>query len=350
LFRPLGPGEAVRVPVAGVGAVPGAGAVSVVANVTAVSASEPNFFTVYPGSTIRPATSNLNAGPGRPVPNLVVMGIGADGCIEVYNSHGTAHCLVDVFGYFAAGSGDRFTPVSPARLFDTRTGHGVRGGKLPHAAPLDVQVAGNAGVPTSGATAVVMNLTVTEPESPGYMRVTPTGEPAATTSNVNFFGGDTVPNLVICKLGDGGRVSVDGVGTGAHVIGDVFGYFAADGLRLRTVPPKRLLDTREGFGAPKAQLAPGTTIQHPVAGRASVPTDAAAVVLNVTATNVVGPSFVTVWPHAEAQPDTSNLNAIGGQTVANLVICRLGYEGALLFANPVAPCDVIADVLGYFVP
>ena len=48
------------------------------------------------------ATSNINGGPGRPVPNLVVMGVGDDGCIEVFNSHGETHCLVDVFGYFTS--------------------------------------------------------------------------------------------------------------------------------------------------------------------------------------------------------------------------------------------------------
>jgi hypothetical protein len=73
-----------------------------------------------------------------------------------------------------------------------------------------------------------------------------------------------------------------------------------------------------------------------------------AVVLNVTASNVTGPTFVTVWPDGEAQPDSSNLNAVGGQTVANLVICRLG-AGGLRFASPIASCDLIADALGYFV-
>ena len=72
-------------------------------------------------------------------------------------------------------------------------------------------------------------------------------------------------------------------------------------------------------------------------------------ILNVTATNVAGPSFVTVWPNGEAVPKTSNLNVTNGQTVANLVICRLGQEGALQLANPVASCDVLADVMGYFV-
>ena len=131
-------------------------AVAVVANVTAVDVTQTNYFTVYPGST-PPATSNLNARPGRPVPNLVVMGIGSNGCVDVFNSHGTAHCLVDVFGYFTASGGD-LVPVSPSRLFDTRTGHGIRAGKVGTAMPIDVQVAGLAGVPPSGATAVVVNL------------------------------------------------------------------------------------------------------------------------------------------------------------------------------------------------
>lgn len=348
LNRVLGPGERIRCQVAGVGPIPASGVTAVIANVTAVDASDLNFFTVYPGSTIRPSTSNLNAGPGRPVPNLVMMGVGDDGSIEVFNSHGYAHCLVDVFGYCTATAGDRFTPLTPARLFDTRTGEGIRPGKVPSLTPIDIQVAGQHGVPASGATAVVVNLTVTEADSPGWMRLSPSGESAGTTSNVNFWAGNTVPNLVICKLGAGGRIALEGFGDGVHVLGDVFGYFGPTGQQVRALPPRRLLDTREGVGAPKAQVA-GDPIRLPVSGRGQVPSNATAVILNVTATNVGGPSFVTVWPDGEAQPGTSNLNIARGQTVANLVICRLGAGGALRLASPAAPCDLIADVLGYFV-
>ena len=324
-----------------------AAAAAVAVNVTVVDVSQPNFVTVYPGGTARPFTSNLNAGPGRPVPNLVVMGVGSDGSIEVFNSSGTAHCLVDVFGYFSAATGDRFTPLSPARLFDTRDGTGIRVGKVPDNTPIDVQVTGRAGVPEFGASAVVMNLTVTEPESGGWMRCTPTGQAAATTSNVNFGARDVVPNLVICKIGDGGRITIDGRGTGSHVVGDVFGYFGADGRRLRTLPPARLLDTREGVGATRRPVG-AESIRLVVGGQAQVPAGANAVVLNVTATNVSGPSFVTVWPDGESQPGTSNLNVTTGRTIANLVICRLGEGGALRLASPVAACDLIADVMGYF--
>ncbi len=345
----LAPGGRIRVRVAGAAGVPLAGACAVAVNLTVVEATEPMFATVYPGGSARPGTSNINGGPGRPVPNLVVMGVGTDGHIEVYNSHGNSHVLVDVFGYFCETAGDRMVSVTPSRLFDTRTGAGIRPGKLQHLVPVDVQVAGLAGVPAAGATAVVMNLTVTEPSAPGFLRMTPAGRTPAQTSNVNFFANDTVPNLVICQLGDGGRITLDSAGESAHALADVFGYFGAEGSRLRTMPPERLLDTRIGLGSPTAPIGPDRTLAVTIGGRARIPREATAVVLNVTATNVAAHSFITVWPYGGDMPATSNLNLAPGQTIANLVICRLGADGALSIGNPIGTCDVIADALGYFV-
>jgi uncharacterized protein (DUF1501 family) len=348
--RKLAPGERIRVNVAGHGGVPASGATAVIANVTAVAPTDHMFFTVYPGSTARPDTSNLNGQPGRPIPNLVVMGIGVDGCIEVFNSHGETHCLVDVFGYATAGGGDRFTPLQPQRLFDSRDGRGIAAQKLGGQQPVEIQVAGTAGVPSTGATAVVMNLTATRTDSVGYLRLTPSGRERAETSNVNFFAGDVVPNLVICQLGDGGRVTLDADGVGAHVIGDVFGYFSTAGSRLRAMPPTRVLDTRIGTGADLAPIGPGRAITLPLGGSNGIPLSATAVVLNLAATRVQDRSYVSVWPAGEPDPGTSNLNVIPGRISANLVICRLGENGAVTISNPVSRCDVIGDVTGYFVP
>lgn len=340
--------ERVRVKVRGVAGVPAA-ATAVVANVTAVEATEAMFFTVYPGSTARPTTSNINGGPGRPVPNLVVMGIGDDGYIDVYNSHGETHCLVDVFGYFTAGSGDRFVAVDPSRLFDSRTGSGIRRGKLAHLEAVDVQVSGRSGVPSSGASAVVMNVTVTEADSLGHVTVAPAGAATPDTSNLNFGSGDTVPNLVICKLGSGGKVTIEGAGGSRHVLADVFGYFTSNGDKLRATPPRRVLDTRYGIGSERRPIGPGRQLRLVLGGSGAVPPTASAVVMNVTATQVAQASFVSVWPYGEADPGTSNLNLLPGQTIANLVICRIGDEGAVTIANQLSQCEVIADVLGYFV-
>ncbi|MFP5489408.1 MAG: DUF1501 domain-containing protein [Acidimicrobiia bacterium] len=346
--RKLRPGERLPVRVAGVGGVPATGATAVIANVTAVAPTTNMHFTVYPGSTARPNTSSLNGQPGRPIPNLVVMGVGSDGCIEVFNSHGETHCLVDVFGYATAGGGHGFTPLRPQRLFDSREGLGIGRHRHGGQQPVDIQVAGEAGVPTSGATAVVMNLTATRTSSVGFVRLTPTGTRRADTSNVNFHAGDTVPNLVICQLGTGGKITLDADGDGTHVIGDVFGYFSTGGAKLRSTPPNRVLDTRDGTGAAAAPIGPDRTITLQLAGRHGIPTGATAVVLNLTAARVRGRSFVSVWPAGEDDPGTSNLNVVPGRVSANLVICRLGADGAVTIANPIAECEVIGDVTGYF--
>lgn len=347
--RKLRPGERIRVRVTGAGGVPASGVTAVIANVTAVAPTDHMYFTVYPGSTARPGTSNLNGQPGRPIPNLVVMGVGADGCIEVFNSHGETHCLVDVFGYATATGGGRFTPLAPKRLFDSREGLGVARRTYGGQQPIEIQVAGKAGVPSSGATAVVMNLTATRPESVGFVRLTPAGRTRTETSNVNFSGGDTVPNLVICQLGDGGRITLDADGAGTHVIGDVFGYFSASGGRLCAMPPRRVLDTRDGTGSERAPIGPRRSVTLRIGGSNGVPVAATAVVLNLAATRVQDRSYVSVWPAGEQDPGTSNLNVIPGRVSANLVICRLGEEGAVTIANPVAECEVIGDVMGYFV-
>ncbi|HWM18422.1 MAG TPA: DUF1501 domain-containing protein [Ilumatobacteraceae bacterium] len=347
--RRLGASERLAVTIAGRGGVPPTGAIAVVANVTAVDVTEPTFLTVCPGGAARPETSNLNPMPGRATPNLVVMGIGADGTIDVHNSVGETNCIVDVFGYFDANGGDRLNPLEPSRLLDTRSGVGAPSGAVGRQQRVDLQVTGRGGVP-GDATAVVLNVTVDQPTSNGFLSIGPAGEAIPGTSNLNFVAGLTVPNLVVCKVGDGGMVSFSAECDSLHLIADVFGYFAGDtdGSKVRTVRPHRLLDTRNGTGAPQLLVGPANPVTLQVTGLGVVPSSATAVVLNVTATQVTTTSFVTVWPTGTAMPDTSNLNMVAGGTVANLVITKLGPGGTVDLANAFGEAHLIADVTGYF--
>ena len=66
---------------------------------------------------------SLNFVAGQPVANAVVAKVGAGGMVSFWNaadspSMGSVHLLVDVVGWFAAGSS--FTSLVPARLLDTR--------------------------------------------------------------------------------------------------------------------------------------------------------------------------------------------------------------------------------------
>jgi hypothetical protein len=96
---PVGANGSVSVQVAGAGGIP-AGATAAVLNVTAVGPTTATYVTAYADGTTRPATSTLNVGAGQTVPNLVVVPIGADGRVDLYNHSGRVDLLADVQGYF----------------------------------------------------------------------------------------------------------------------------------------------------------------------------------------------------------------------------------------------------------
>ena len=87
------------------------------------------------------------------------------------------------------------------------------------------------GVPAqaSGVTAVVLNVTVTEPRAASYLTVYPTGVSRPTASNLNFGAGQSVPNLVIVKVGDFGKVTAFNCCGFTHIIFDVVGWYGGAG-------------------------------------------------------------------------------------------------------------------------
>ena len=208
---------------------------------------------------------------------------------------------------------------------------------------LDVTVAGRAGVPTAGVGAVVLNVTATDVESASFVTVWPTGSSRPLASNLNLAADDTVANLVLVALGDGGKVSLYQHGGPAELVVDVTGWFPA-GAGVRAVTPARVLDTRSAA----VPLLAGSTVAVTVAGRAGVPSSgAAAVMVNLTATNATTTTFLTAWSGTGARPLASNLNPIPGRTVANLALVPLADDGSLSIGNLAGSVDVIVDVLGW---
>jgi hypothetical protein len=248
-------------------------------------------------------------------------------------------------------SGGRYTPVAPARILDTRDGTGGISGPLGSGSTADVQVSGRGGMPSSGVTAVAMNVTVTEPTATGYLTLFPAGSSRPLAANLNFVPGDVAANLVVVMLGSGGKVSLfNSLGT-SHVVFDVAGWYsdagtAADG-RYQPVAPARILDTRDGSGG-LVRLGPGVGLDLQVAGRGGVPsTGAEAVVMNVAATNGTAMSYLTVYPTGDPRPSTSNLNFLAGETASNRALVRLGSGGRVSVFNAAGSADVVVDVSGW---
>jgi len=227
----LGPGGVRNVQITGAGGVP-AGAAAVVLNVTVTNTTAASFITAYETGGSLPLASNLNWAKGKTIANRVVVPIGSGGQDSFYNGFGTTDLIVDVNGYFtnAPATGAQFVGVTPSRLVDTRNGTGGHLGKIPSHTALVVQISGNGGVPAMGSatspTAVVINVTATGPTKVGFFTVYPNGTSLPLASDVNFLAGQTVPNLVVVKLGTTGAINVFNGGFGAtHMVIDVVGWF-----------------------------------------------------------------------------------------------------------------------------
>ena len=349
---PLGAGgDPRRLPVLGVGGIPTDGVTAVAVNVTATNTSADSYLTVWPSGEGRPDASSLNWTAGRSVPNLVVCRPGPDGTISAWNAFGVTDLLTDVVGYFRASGTDRLLPISPFRLLDTRNGIGARRGPLEAGQTLPLTVTGVAGsaVPATGVDAVVLNVTVDGPTKPSYLGIWPDGSDRPEVSSLNFVAGQTVPNLVIAKVGAGGRIQLFNEAGSVHVIADVVGCFAAEGLGSHfAVTPTRVLDTRVGTGVARAGAVGTASIRLPLAGTGPVPAGATGAIVNVTVTGPSATSYLTVWPSREARPTVSSLNYTRDLTVANLVVVKLGTDGAVELANAFGTAHVIGDVVGYF--
>ena len=119
-----------------------------------------------------------------------------------------------------------FYTLTPCRLADTRGTTGPYGGPaLAAGGSRSFILIGQCGIPPE-ATAVSLNLTVTQPTAPGHLTVFPSGIPLPLVSTLNYGAGQTRANNAIVSLGTNGGVTVfcaQSAGT-AHFIIDVSGF------------------------------------------------------------------------------------------------------------------------------
>ncbi|MET3806608.1 alpha-tubulin suppressor-like RCC1 family protein [Nakamurella sp. UYEF19] len=338
----------ISVQVAGRGGVPAVGVKAVTLTLTVTAPTSAGYITVYAGS-LRPTSSNINFARGRTIANSVVVPVGLDGTIKLYNgSPGTVHLLVDVAGYWFAGlpqSPGSFGALTPKRILDTRTAQAVAAGTTRL-----LVTGGVGGVPAVSLTPVVLNLTVVAPQTGGYLTVYCDGSVRPLASNLNFKARQTIANLVVTPACNGGRVVLfNGSGGSLHLLADVLGYFSPGIATARgafgAVTPVRMLDTRRG-----QPVGPGLAISLPLAGRGQVPqTGVSAILLTLTVTAPTAAGFVTVYPFGVARPVVSQLNFTVGGTIANLVTAPVTANGkVLLFNGSAGSTQFIVDVVGYY--
>ena len=375
--------------VAGDFGVPSTAVTAAVLNVTAVGSKATGYLTVYPAGRSRPTASNLNFVPGQVVPNLVEVGVGTAGDVSLFSA-ASSDVVVDLEGYVTttpqSGAGLYNALSTPARVCDTRGGNPshlngaltqcnttVSSGSPDHlvgpSTPLAVTVAGNGGVPSTGVSAVVLNVTVTQPAASAYVTAYPTGQPRPVASNVNYVTSETVANRVIVPVGTNGRVTFFSAAA-TDLIVDVSGWYTATGGTTGSeftpeVAPVRICDTRGSnpshlvtpytqcntnvaHGGPGHPLVAGAARTLQASGLGDVPSGASAAVLNVTDVAPTAPSYLTVYPQG-SPPTTSDVNPAVGGVEANLAVATLTTPGTFaVIDRGSGTADLVVDVAGWY--
>jgi len=239
-----------------------------------------------------------------------------------------------------------YIPDGPTRIMDTRYGIGVAKRPVGANSSISLQVAGKNGVPGSGVTAVVMNVTVTGATAGSYVTVYPDGQPRPGTSSLDFVKGETIPNLVIVPVVDG-KVDFYNLAGTVNIIADLTGYYSAGGSSFTSAGPTRIMDTRYGTGGIHVPVGAGGSISLRVGGVAGLPAGVTAVIMNVTVVGPTAASYVTVYPDGQPRPGTSSLDFVKGETIPNLVIVPV-VDGKVDFYNNAGTVNLIADITGYY--
>lgn len=263
---------------------------------------------------------------------MAVVPVGVDGRVCVFAKTAT-DIVVDLQGAFVAGSeGDRFTPLATSRrLRDTRdTGRSRR---------LVVET-------PARATAVAVNLTVTNATAPGWLRAAPC-DVTTGVSNVNFRAGEPVAGSAYVPTSADDTICVE-TNVSADVVVDLTGTFrpatsSSAGLSFVPVPPTRMLDTRSAIGGWSPVHGAGQTIDTRVA-----PAAAEAVTGTITMVRPWTRGYL-VAHGCDATPPTSSVNAAPGAVLANSLTTGVSPTGRLcVYAAPAT--QSVFDVTGWWIP
>jgi hypothetical protein len=257
-----------------------------------------------------------------------------------------------------------YYPVTPQRVLDTRTGVGAPVGALGPQGVLHLQVTGAGGVPASGVSAVVLNVTVTGPTASSYLSVYPTGLARPAVSSLNFPAGWTGANNVTVPVGQNGQVDIFNNAGSTHVIADVMGFYSADnsvigafgfGGEYQPAQPLRLIDTRSSGTGP---VGAGASMPVAVDFGMSINPHVRALAVNITAVSSGGTGYFTAWNGVDTRPVVSTLNFTPHTVVPNMAIvpaapCAVtpecaGLPSIAVYNGSSQPTHLIVDIFGVF--
>ena len=328
--------------VAGRGGLPSTGVAKVMLNINATSPTTNGYLTVHASGTTQPGSRSASVVAARPNTKAVLSSVGADGKVRIYTS-ATTDLSVDVVGWSAIGG--HLSGGAPVRVLDTRTGLAATKAKLAPGGTLNLTVTGKAGVPTSGAGSVILDVSSSGAASGGWLTTYPAGATRPPAPQVRFETARDATGLVVAKIGTGGVVKVHSTAS-TNVMVDVLGWLPTTADHVG-VTPARVLDSQTGLGYPSGRVAAGQAPVVPVLGRAGVPsTGVKAVTLTVTAVAPSAAGYFTAYPSGAAETPYATAKYAVSSTVVNTIVVPVGSDGAVRVRTS-ASAYLKVDVTGY---
>jgi hypothetical protein len=232
----------------------------------------------------------------------------------------------------------RFVSYGPVRELDTRTGE--QGSRHPGGSTVRAYTLRD--VPAK-ATAVTLNVTATNPATPGYLSVFPCNAGVPPTSSLNYRPQrPAVPNQVTVAAADGQVCVLSYAAT--DVIIDLAGWWEEDGTAELVAEQRRLWDTRtQGGGRASSVLTLDLT---PLS--AGFP-DLSGVSVNVTGVDATAPGYLTVYDCDTGRPNASNVNVQPGVVAANQATVALRSAGRRLCIFTLSRTGIVVDLTGWWV-
>lgn len=209
---------------------------ALVGNATTVGPTGQGFLTLYPADVATPLTANGNFQTGQTLNSQFYTGLSGSGQFSVITSitgGGTTHLVIDLHGYFsteamdANGLGLLFSPLTPARLLDTRavaTGCFTPGTPIVAMTDTSQLARGTCTIPAT-AQAIVGNATVVQPTVNGFLTLWPSNVTRPFVASSNYVAGQILNRHFTIGLGTDGEFKLYSV-SGTNLVIDVSGYFA----------------------------------------------------------------------------------------------------------------------------
>ncbi|MBR7833491.1 hypothetical protein KDL01_09455 [Actinospica durhamensis] len=204
---------------------------AVAINLTAINSTGSGELIAYPDATnslTNPTESTaLTYASGQNIAAALIVPVGANGKIDIYNSGGASVNVVgDISGYYTTSTtGQKFHALSSTRLLDTRAYNPSTGTKAPIPANTTITMPTPAAINATNPT-LDLNITVTGGTAAGDLNVYPDGQSIPTASAINWATGQTAANLNIAAASNGNKIDIHNASSGTiEVIVDVDGYF-----------------------------------------------------------------------------------------------------------------------------